>query len=270
MIPHSPSPAGDSRVLQRDSPLTVEGEKRYLIPMKRSAVVLFALACASFPIAVHAAAGAAPTNALVDSVLKAYGGTAALDKTKAYRMEGTVASVMRGSGALVRTFARPDRLKITLDYPNHPEARILDGRKGWRSDGKGNMSPADGFLLTSMILQAARADIPWILGERRATIKLLAPMDGGKLQGLEIFLGEGLTLTVYVDTATGRVVRSSGVLDAPGMKTNFATDYSDFRTVDGILFPFREANFASNQSTGDTVITRVVVNPPLTDADFRP
>ena len=155
----------------------------------------------------------------------------------------------------MRTFARPDRLKITLDYPNHPEARILDGGKGWRSDGKGNMAPADGFLLTSMVLQAARADLPWLLDERRATLKLLAPMDGGKLQGLEIPLGEGLTLTVYVDTATGRIVRSSGVLEAPGMKTNFATDYSDFRTVDGVLFPFREANFASNQSTGDTVIT---------------
>ena len=142
-------------------------------------------------------------DALIDRVLAAYGGKAALDKVKAYRMEGSVSSVMRGNGALVRTFARPDRLKITLDYPNHPEARILDGGKGWRSDGKGNMAAAEGFLLTSMVLQAARADLPWILDERRATIRLLAPMDGGKLQGLEIPLGEGLTLTVYADTATG-------------------------------------------------------------------
>lgn len=209
-------------------------------------------------------------GALIDTVLAAYGGKAALDTVKAYRMEGSVSSVMRGAGALVRTFARPDRLKITLDYPNHPEARILDGGKGWRSDGRGNMPAAEGFLLTSMALQAARADIPWLLDEKRATVKLLAPMDNGRLQGLEIPLGEGLTLTVYVDTATKRVVRSSGVLDAPGMKTNFATDYSDFRTVAGILFPFREANFASNQSTGDTVITRVTVNPALTDMDFRP
>jgi hypothetical protein len=209
-------------------------------------------------------------SALVDSVLKAYGGKAALDRIKAYRMEGTVASRMSGSGALGRTFARPDRLKITLDYPNHPETRILDGGRGWRSDGKGNMSAVDGFLLASMVLQAARADLPWLLDERRASAKLLAPMDGGKLQGLELPLGGGLTLTVYADAATGRIVRSSGVLVAPGMKTNFATDYSDFRTVDGILFPFREANFASNQSTGDTVITRITLNPALTDTDFRP
>jgi len=213
---------------------------------RRLLVAFVSWACISSPIVVHAAAGS-PVNTLVDSILAAYGGKAALAKVNAYRMEGTVASVMRGSGALVRTFARPDRLRITLDYPNHPETRILDGGKGWRSDGKGNMAAAAGFLLTSMVLQAARADLPWLLDEKRASIKLLASMDGGKLQGLEIPIGEGLTLTVYADSATGRIVRSSGV-----------------------LFSFREANFASNQSTGDTIISRIVVNPPLTDADFRP
>lgn len=242
----------------------------YFIIMKRISVTFLCWACLSFPIAVHAAAGSTPVDALVDAVLTAYGGQAALAKVSAYRMEGTVTSVMRGSGPLVRTFARPDRLRTTLDYPNHLETRILDGGKGWRSDGKGNLSPADGFLLTSMVLQAARADIPWLLADRRATLRLLAPMDGGKLQGLEIPIAEGLTLTIYADTATGRIVRSSGVLAAPGMQTNFATDYTDFRAVDGVLFPFREANFASNQSTGDTVITRVIVNPALTDKDFRP
>ncbi len=236
---------------------------------RRTVLALCALALCAFAPRPGAAATKA-IDTLVEQVFAAYGGKTALAKVKAYRMEGTVNSVMRGTGALVRTFARPDRLKIALDYPGHPETRILDGRKGWRSDGQGNMPAADGFLLTSMVLQAARADLPWFLDERRATIKVLAPMDGGKLQGLEIPLGEGLALTVYIESATGRIVRSSGVLETPGMKTNFASDYSDFRSVDGILFPFREANFASNQSTGDTVITKIVVNPALTDADFRP
>ena len=241
------------------------------LPHHTLPLLLAACLCLTATAPLWAADPAAKSpGALVDSVLAAYGGKAALDKVKAYRMEGSVSSVMRGSGALVRTFARPDRLKITLDYPNHPETRILDGSKGWRSDGKGNMDAAEGFLLTSMVLQAARANLPWLLDEQRGKLKMIAPMDGGKLQGLEIPIGEGLTLTVYADTATGRIVRTSGVLEAPGMKTNFATDYSDFRTVDGVLFPFREANFASNQSTGDTVITKVTVNPPLKDTDFRP
>ena len=37
-----------------------------------------------------------------------------------------------------------------------------------------------------------------------------------------------------------------------------------------VHYSFREANFASNQSTGETIITRVTVNPPLADKDFRP
>jgi hypothetical protein len=243
--------------------------------MKRIAMMILPMfaACAFLASVVPLRAGepaVANPNALIDRVLAAYGGKAALEKVKAYRMEGSVLSVMRGSGPMVRLFARPARLKITLDYPEHLEVRILDGDKGWRSDGKGNLSPVDGFLLSSMALQAARSDIPWILEERRATARLLAPMDGGKLQGLELPLGAGLTLTVYADTTTGRIVRSSGILEVPGMKTNFSADYSDFRTVDGVLFAFREANSASNQSTGDTVITKVTVNPPLTDKDFRP
>lgn len=187
--------------------------------------LLFSLLLAAF-LCVPAASplraagpGVKRPDVLIDSVLAAYGGTAALAKVAGYRMEGTVASRMSGSGAMVRSFARPDRLKITLDYPGRREVRILDG---------------------------------------------------GKLQGLEIPVGDGLTLTAYVETATGRIVRSSGVLEAPGMKTNFATDYSDFRMVGGILFPFREGNFASDQPTGETVITRIVVNPPLKDTDFRP
>lgn len=237
---------------------------RGLLLAQLVAVVLSALG-----VPAPAAAGA-PADALVEQILAAYGGREALAKVKAYRMEGTVTSVMRGSGATVRTFERPDRLKIVIDYPGRLETRILDRERGWRSNPDGALTVADDFLLTSMVLQAARANLPWILDERRAALVSLAPMDGGKLRGLELPLGQGLALTAYVESATGRIVRSSGVLTSPAMTTNFATDYSDFRAVDGVLFPFREANFASNQSTGETVITRIAVNPPLTDADFKP
>jgi hypothetical protein len=215
-----------------------------------------------------AAAGAA--EEVFARVTAAYGGRAALDRVRAYRMEGTITSSMRGGGPLVRTFARPDRLRVDLDYPGHPERRILDGAKGWRSDGKGNMLAAEGPLLSSMVLQAARADLPWLLLEKRAVAKALPPMDGGKLAGFEIPLGGGLTLTVYVESASGRIARSAGVLVSPGMNTNFANEYKEFKVVDGVLFPFRELNYAGGQSTGETVVTKITVNPPLPENEFRP
>src|SRR5512143_2412952 len=80
-----------------------------------------------------AAARAGEADALIDRVLEAHGGKAALAKVRAYRMEGKINSVMQGKGSFVRTFARPDRLRVFLDYPGRPETRILDGTKGWRS-----------------------------------------------------------------------------------------------------------------------------------------
>ncbi len=243
----------------------IAGPGLWLLALSTLAVCLLAAA----PLRAADPAAAA-RDALIDRVLAAHGGKQALARVKSYRMEGTLTSTMRGAGPFVRLFARPGRLRVFLDYPNHPETRILDGARGWRSDGKGNLLPSEGFLLGSMTVQAARANLPWILEERRDDAKLLPPEEGGKLQGIEIPVGPGLTLTAWVELATGRIVRSASTMDLPEMKTAFATDYADFRSVDGVLFPFREGNFASGQTTGDTVITKITLNPALTDADFRP
>ena len=217
-------------------------------------------------------ARAGEADALIDRVLEAHGGKAALAKVRSYRMEGRIVSVMQGTGPFVRTFARPDRLRVFLDYPGRPETRILDGSKGWRSGGQDRLDPVpvEGFLLASMVVQAGRANLPWLLDERRAEARLLPPAEGGKLQGIEVPLGPGLKVTAFVDLATGLLRRSTGDLDVPGMQTGFVTEYWDHRTVDGVLFPFHEGNFASGRNTGATMVTKITINPPLTDADFKP
>jgi hypothetical protein len=219
-----------------------------------------------------ASARAGEADALIDRVLEAHGGKAALAKVRSYRMEGRITSVMQGTGSFARTFARPDRLRVVLDYPERPETRILDGTKGWRSGGGGQLAPqpVEGFLLGSMVVQAGRANLPWLLDERRADAKLLPPEHSGALQGIEVPLGPGMKVTAFVDLTSGRIVRSQGDLDVPGMQTGFVTEYWDYRSVDGVMFPFHEGNFASGKNTGATMISKITVNPPLTDADFRP
>jgi hypothetical protein len=43
--------------------------------------------------------------------------------------------------------------------------------------------------------------------------------------------------------------------------TRFATQYEDFRTVEGVLFAFREQNYASGQHTGTTRVREVRFSP---------
>lgn len=209
----------------------------------------------------------------IAEVLAVHGGRAALAKVHAYRAEGTLESRMRGvTVRTVRVFQRPDRLKVLIDYPGHPEARLVDGTRGWRNDGPGPLEPSAGPMLDAMVLQAARADVPWILAERESLATAIEPLerDGLKLDGVEIPLGPGLVLRVYSHPLSHRVTVSQGVLEHGGMNTHFETVYSDFRVVSGVVFGFREENWASGAHTGTTTIEKIVIDPPLDANEFRP
>lgn len=244
-------------------------------PFRRPAVLALTF-CAAWlsagPVRAAAPVPAAPvqneTGAFIDQVVAAYGGKAALGKVKAYRMEGIISSKMQGQGPLLRLFSRPNRLRVVLQYPGGAEVRVVDGDQGWRSDATGKLAPVNNFLLGAMVAQAVRANLPWVLDERRAEAHLTA--QGGKLQGIVLPLGNGLTLTAWVDPATHLILHSSTDLDMPGMKTEFITDYTDFRAVNGVMFPFHEDNYASGQSIGETVIMNVDTQPKVTESDFRP
>ncbi|MBK7367989.1 MAG: hypothetical protein IPJ04_08775 [Candidatus Eisenbacteria bacterium] len=212
-------------------------------------------------------------RALIDRVTTAYGGRKALEKVRAYRVEGSVFSTMRHSDApTIRVFARPAQLKVLIDYANGAEARLVDGAKGWRNEAGGPLEPVTGPMYAAMVLQAARAGVPWVLYEHAAEATFTDSLTQADVRcvGIELLLGEGLVLRAWIDPATHHVVRSQGLLEHGGMRTHFETVYADFRAVDGVTFAFREENFASGRQTGLTTITKVVVNPPLRANEFQP
>ena len=214
-----------------------------------------------------------PAESTIIQVLSAYGGRENLSKVRTYREKGSIFAVRRNvEGPFVRTSRRPGELKVLLLYPNNPEVRILKGERGWRTDRRGNLSPVQGFLVSSMILQSARMELPWILDERRRDVKFLGQTgdEGKRVTRLGIDLGEGLFLHIYVDEASGLIIRSTGILETPAMSTRFEVIYSDFRPVGGILFPRREETFASGVHTGSIFISEVELNPPLDTGEFSP
>ena len=223
--------------------------------------------------AVPGDAGSPEARALIARVVEAYGGRAALERVRAYRLEGELFSIRRhDESPTVRVFARPGRLKVLIGYEGAGEARIVDGAKGWRSADEGPIEEAHGPMLDAMVLQAARADVPWILIEHAAEARWLPAQDVDSVacEGLEFALPGGLTFRAFVDPRDHRVRMSQGALAHGGMQTHFETFYDDFRAVDGVWFAFRERNWASGTQTGVTSVTRVILNPRLRADEFRP
>jgi hypothetical protein len=200
---------------------------------------------------------------------EAYGGRAALDRHAVVVQEGTVTSAMRGGaeGRMTRIFERPVRLRVTVAYGADVEQRVLDGWQAWREG-----IPVQGPGHLSMVLQAARLDLPYLLAAQVDALRDggTAERDGRPLRVAVLPLGDGMTLAAEIDPATARVLRAVTRLDAPGASLEFVTEFSDFRRVDGQLVPFREENVAQGRRTGSTVLGRVEFLREAPTGAFRP
>ncbi len=183
--------------------------------------------------------------------------------------EGTVTSLLHPgvTGRIGRAYHRPGKLRVEVDFAGDGEVRILDGGRGWRQGEE-----VSGMHLASMILQAARLDLPSLLSawqervEDRGTMEL----DGKTLRVLALRVAPGLVVEADLDPATGRILRSRGTSSGGPSPLEFTTTFSDFRTVEGLLVPFHETNWANGRTTGETALQRVELPRELPDGMFRP
>jgi len=51
---------------------------------------------------------------------------------------------------------------------------------------------------------------------------------------------------------------------------NFETHYDDFRKADGLLFAFKEVNFASGTKTAETVLSKIELLKAAPEGAFEP
>ena len=200
------------------------------------------------------------TNALIDRVIAAYGETGRVASVRAHRWEATMQTHVGGEeGGVVRIVEGPDRLKVLIHYPSRVEIRVLDREQAWRGTSIQSLAPVQGPMRSSMVVQAARANLPWTLHEMRSKVGM-ARAPGGR-QVLEIALGPGLALRASLEPDSHRIVQAKSVVEMGPMTILFRTEYSDFREVDGVLFPFHEENYASGIHAASTEVSRILLNP---------
>ena len=190
------------------------------------------------------AALASELDALAAKVVSAYGGAAAWSKVTEVVARGRVVPAMRkGDGVMTRTWRGTDNLRVEIAYPeNKSEVRVLDNGKGTNNGRESNAMELD-----AMRLQAARLALPKLLADKRISLRAAGP------NAIEVALDGGLTIELEVDPATGHIVRSTG----RSGQMAFATAYSDFRAVNGLLVPFHEENSAMGMKTADIFLEKV-------------
>lgn len=196
------------------------------------------------PLAGHQLA-ANPADELLERYLKASGGR---DKIAAIRdvvMEGQVrVDSFNMTGDLVMALKNPDKVMMQMTLPGlGPITSAFDGEKGWAHD------PIQGFRIISEEETRQMRDFSSLqkMLDFRSTYPVrkhrgTETIDGQIFDVVDLATAEGDELTLKFRRSDGLpTILETEVNMGPGGTIRMVAVSSDFRPVNGVLFPFRVA-----------------------------
>jgi hypothetical protein len=225
---------------------------------------------------VLAARGAAAQT--VDDVVRRYlqarGGVERLRTVQALRLSGTMEIPGVPPAPFVMELKRPRLMRTEFTVEGRTGVRAYDGRSGWAQlplpgARPGPMSPEDAAEardqadvdLSPLVDAAAKGLAIELVGKDR--------IPGGETWRLVVRSPASPPRTIHLDTKTSLTIASEETRTVDGQPVDFVTHVGDYRTVQGVSFPFRiEVGPKGALDRQKLLLTKVEVNPPIDDTRF--
>jgi hypothetical protein len=222
-----------------------------------------------------AAAQAQTVDEVVARHVAARGGREALAAVRTVRMAGRAIAGPGREAIVRREIARPGRIRTEFAFQGTTGVYVWDGAAGWQ------VSPLDGRLdpepmpPDAAALSAEQADsdgplVDWKAKGHRVELVGSATLPGGAAHELKVNLKSGVVRRLWVDAATGLIVKSASTRKVRGHELVFETLYGDYRRTGGVAFARSiETGVQGRPQRLRIVVESVDVNPALDEARFR-
>lgn len=217
-----------------------------------------------------------PVDEIVESNLAARGGRERILALRSIRETGTVTESGGRVARVVRERKRPGLFRLEFSYQGTTSVFAHDGETGWQ------VAPLQGQFEPQAVTPEAdtaggvdQRDIEGPLVDWREKGHLVELVGretllGGEAFKLKVTLAGGAVRHDYVDVASRQVVRSEVTRVIRGRPVQLDNTFSDFREVDGLVFPHRIETRAKDRPEVLTIaVERVDLDPDLDDARFR-
>ena len=219
----------------------------------------------------------APTvDEIVDSNIAARGGKQRIQALQSIRESGTATASGGRVAQVIREIKRPGLFRLEFSYQGTTSVFAHDGRSGWQ------VAPLQGqFEPMAMPPEADAAagvdqrdlEGPLLDWKQKGHVVKLAgreSIDGREAFKLEVAMQGGAVRYDYVDVASRLVVRSDVTRLIRGRATVLQNTFSDFRAVDGIVFPHViETRVKERPQVLRIIVESIELNPDLEDARFK-
>jgi hypothetical protein len=237
--------------------------------MTPDAGVLLALALA-------APGGGAPgVDDIVAKHLAARGGREALAAIRTVRMTGHAIAGPGREAVVRREIARPGRIRTEFVFQGTTGVYVWDGAAGWRVSPLDGRFEAEPLPAEEAAAAAEQADIEgplvdWKAKGHRVERVGTATLPGGPAHELKVTLKSGEERRVFVDAATGLVVRTETPRRLRGQEVTLETVFGDYRRVGAVSFPHLiEIGARGRARRLRIVVDSVETNVPVDDARFQ-
>ena len=206
-------------------------------------------------------------KSVIDKYIKAIGGKENLEKVKDKTtiMSGSV----QGMNIKMTIYQKvPNKIKQELDAGVIKQETYYDGKKGIVLSG-GNTVDITGEALETIKYQAMMHPI-YIIDSLNVKTKLLGveKVNSKDAYKIEVVLPNGKNWIEYFDPDTGYKIKDSQDITVPQGTFTKVNEYSDFRNVDGVIYPFKLKQTTGPQSLEMTVKS-IKVNTGIPDSTFE-
>ncbi len=261
----------------------MSGIRRASLAVLVATVLLGLMACTAAPPAATPAstpaATATTTNPTVDEIVAAHvaarGGADRLHALQSMRAKGLAMMAGGKVAPVVREIARPGRIRLEITYQGLSSVYAHDGKVGWQ------VAPLQGRFEPERLPEAVSApsvdqlDIEGPLVDWKAkghTVTLVGRTKVGDRDAydLELRLATGAVRHDFVDAQTFLVLRTDVERVVGGRKVALETTFGDYRSVDGVVYPFLiETRRRGRPQSLKFVVKSVELNPAIDEARFQ-
>jgi outer membrane lipoprotein-sorting protein len=174
---------------------------------------------------------------------------------------------------------RPSFMRQEMDVQGTKVIIVSDGENGWMINPL--IGSSDPQVLSPDVLNGIKKQIqsspfgnwnnPFVRWkENGATIENVGTedMNGTKVYNVKVTFKDGAIVNYYMDIGKYMILRTRFKLSMEGETLDVESNFSDFRDVNGILFPFRTENFSNGQPGSVFIINNYEFNTVISDSIF--
>src|SRR5262249_20660392 len=130
--------------------------------------------------------------------------------------------------------------------------------------------PADAAAISAEQADFEGPLVDWKKKGHRVELVGTTALAGGPAQELKVTLKSGVVRQIWVDAASGLVVKTASTRKVRGHEVSFEVEYGDYRPADGVQFARKlEIGARGRPQKLSITVDSVEVNPRIDEARFR-